>query len=195
MKQIQKLGICLAFALPAPAVAQDTFGLSKTRFAIYQSQIDVLERRGILKPAVEAKKAPVVQEVVVSTKGKLRGRHMATYLSSAKAAARRHNVPENLFLRLIQQESAWNKNARSPVGAIGLAQLMPGTARELGVNPNDPHANLEGGARYLSEQYKRFGSWCLALAAYNAGPGAVKKYNGIPPYKETQNYVRKILGG
>ena len=71
---------------------------------------------------------------------------------------------------------------------------MPGTARDLRVNPHDPMENLEGGARYLSTQFKTFGEWRLALAAYNAGPGAVRKYGGVPPYKETMNYVRKILG-
>lgn len=112
----------------------------------------------------------------------------------AKAAALRHQIPPALFDRLIAQESNWNPEALSHKGAIGLAQLMPATARYLGVNPRDPRQNLEGGARYLREQYKEFGSWRLALAAYNAGPNAVKKYNGIPPYKETRNYIKIILG-
>ena len=77
---------------------------------------------------------------------------------------------------------------------MGLAQLMPETARRLGVNPDDPGQNLEGGARYLSMQYRRFGSWRLALAAYNAGPGAVERHGGVPPYRETRDYVRVILG-
>ena len=112
----------------------------------------------------------------------------------ARAAARRHGVPEDLFLRLVQQESGWNDKALSHKGAIGLAQLMPGTARTLGVDPNDPVQNLDGGARYLATQYRAFKSWRLALAAYNAGPGAVQKYDGVPPYKETKNYVRIIWG-
>ena len=117
------------------------------------------------------------------------------YESAARQAARRHNVPEDLFLRLVSQESAWNPGARSHKGAIGLAQLMPATAAKLRVNPHDPHQNLDGGARYLAEQYRTFRSWRLALAAYNAGPAAVQKYNGVPPYKETRGYVRAILGG
>ena len=71
---------------------------------------------------------------------------------------------------------------------------MPFTARKLGVDPHDPAQNLDGGARYLSQQYRTFGSWRLALAAYNAGPEAVRKYGGVPPYKETRNYVRVIWG-
>ena len=103
-------------------------------------------------------------------------------------------MPEDLFLRLVQQESGWKPTARSHKGAYGLAQLMPATARKLGVDRTDPYENLDGGAKYLRWQYDRFKSWRLALAAYNAGPGAVVKYNGVPPYKETRNYVRIIWG-
>ncbi len=116
------------------------------------------------------------------------------YHDMARSAARRNNVPEDLFLRMIGTESNFQPGARSHKGAIGLAQLMPQTARLLGVNPHDPKQNLEGGARYLSQQYRKFGNWRLALAAYNAGPNAVEKYRGVPPYEETQNYVKKILG-
>lgn len=122
------------------------------------------------------------------------GLYKGIYAPMAAAAARKYGVPEDLFKRLVQQESNWNPKARSHKGAMGLAQLMPATARTLGVNPRDPKQNLEGGAKYLAQQYAKFKSWRLALAAYNAGPGAVQKYNGVPPYKETRNYVKVILG-
>lgn len=112
----------------------------------------------------------------------------------ARAAAQKHRIPEGLFAKLVKTESAWRPRAVSHAGAIGLAQLMPATARILGVDPWNPKQNLEGGARYLRQQYDRFGTWRLALAAYNAGPEAVVKYGGVPPFRETQNYVKKILG-
>lgn len=123
-----------------------------------------------------------------------RGKYRGEYAAMARAAARKHGVPEDLFLRLVNQESRFNPKARSHAGAIGLAQLMPATARSLGVNPHDPKQNLDGGARYLKMQYNTFRSWRLALAAYNAGPGAVKKHGGVPPYRETRNYVKIIWG-
>lgn len=117
------------------------------------------------------------------------------YRTAAARAAQETGIDPNLFLALVNQESRFNPNAVSPVGAIGLTQLMPGTAQDLGVDPNDPLANLYGGARYLRQQLDTFGDPKLALAAYNAGPGAVQKYGGVPPYEETQNYVSTILGG
>lgn len=112
----------------------------------------------------------------------------------AEEVANEVGVPTDLFLRLVKQESGFRPDATSHAGAIGLAQLMPGTARDLGVDPHNPRENLRGGATYLKQQYQTFGNWRLALAAYNAGPGAVDKYGGVPPYKETQNYVKSILG-
>lgn len=126
---------------------------------------------------------------------KFSGSYKGEYLQVAKAAAQRHGVPEDLFLRLVQQESGWNPGAVSPKGATGLAQLMPGTARLMRVDINSPTENLDGGARYLKLMYDKFGSWRLALAAYNAGPLAVEKHDGIPPYAETKHYVSAILGG
>lgn len=116
------------------------------------------------------------------------------YRAEAVRIAQEEGVDPDLFLRLIQQESSWNPAARSSAGAYGFAQLMPGTAADLGVDPTDPLQNLRGGARYLRQQLDTFGDIRLALAAYNAGPGNVRKYGGVPPFRETQNYVSKILG-
>jgi hypothetical protein len=116
--------------------------------------------------------------------------HVATAISMAQ----RYNLPPSIFLSLVQQESRFDPNARSPRGAIGLGQLMPATARELGVNPLDPEQNLEGSARYLRRMLDQFGSMELALAAYNAGPGRVRRAgNTIPNIRETQRYVPSIL--
>ena len=120
---------------------------------------------------------------------------MTDYRALAREIAREEGVDPDLFERLVQQESAFKPDAKSHVGAYGLAQLMPGTAAELGVDPADPADNLRGGARYLRQQLDRFKDPTLALAAYNAGPGNVSKYGGVPPFKETQNYVSKIMGG
>ncbi len=110
-------------------------------------------------------------------------------------AAKDAGIDSALFDSLVSAESAYDPGARSSAGAMGLSQLMPGPARSLGVNnPFDPEQNLRGGATYLSQMLKRFGGDPqLALAAYNAGPGAVEKYNGIPEYKQTQDYVKKIM--
>lgn len=107
----------------------------------------------------------------------------------------RYDLSPALIEALVWQESRWREDAVSHAGARGLAQLMPGTARDLGVNPHDPVANLEGGARYLREQLNRFGGNVeLALAAYNAGPGRVMRAGGIPRIAETQDYVARIMG-
>lgn len=97
------------------------------------------------------------------------------------------------FQAMIKVESNYTQGAVSHAGALGLAQLMPGTADYLRVDPADPIENLDGGARYLLEQMAEFGSLELALAAYNAGPEAVRKYDGIPPYDETQSHIEKVM--
>lgn len=114
-------------------------------------------------------------------------------IDAVTQAAEKWGLPPDLLRRLVRKESGGNQAARSPAGAIGLTQLMPETARALGVNPNDAAQNLDGGAHYLRQQLDRFGSVGKALAAYNAGPGAVQKYGGVPPFKETQDYVRSIM--
>ena len=107
--------------------------------------------------------------------------------------AREEGIDENQFLALVYQESRFNPCAKSGAGAIGLAQLMPGTAGDLGVDPYNIEQNLRGGARYYKQQLRKYnGNVSLALAAYNAGAGNVSKYGGIPPFRETQGYVAKI---
>lgn len=116
------------------------------------------------------------------------------YASHINSAAQRYNVEPALVRAVIHAESAFNPKARSKAGAQGLMQLMPMTAKELGVqNSFNPKQNINGGVKYLAQLLKQFnGSIHLATAAYNAGPGAVKKYNGIPPYEETEVYVERV---
>ncbi len=118
------------------------------------------------------------------------------YDGAIAQAAARYNLDPAVLHGLIQQESGFNPNSRSSAGALGLTQLMPGTASSLGVsNPLDPVQSIEGGAHYLSQMMSQFGgNTADALAAYNAGPGAVHQYGGVPPYAETQDYVNKVLG-
>jgi len=117
------------------------------------------------------------------------------YAAKIAELAQRFDLSPSLLEALVWQESRWRENAVSPVGARGLAQLMPGTARYLGVDSNDPFQNLEGGARYLREQLDRFdGDLEKALAAYNAGPGRVQRAGGIPNIRETRHYVAAIMG-
>jgi soluble lytic murein transglycosylase-like protein len=118
------------------------------------------------------------------------------FAAMIEAAAKKYGVDPALLAGLVKAESNFNPNAKSGAGAQGLTQLMPATARGLGVtNSFDPAQALDGGAKFLGGLLKQFkGNESLALAAYNAGPGAVQKFGGIPPYEETQRYVPKVLG-
>jgi soluble lytic murein transglycosylase-like protein len=198
------IAMALSAGLAVPAAA-DGLRLngkgSKSRLAQFERQTRLMDSRLAgqyqqstrLRPKGISTKSVVELDIATNIPA-YRGNRRSQYLPHAKAMARKHGVPEDLFLRLVQQESGWNPSARSHKGARGLAQLMPGTAAKLGVDASDPIQNLEGGARYLKMMYNTFGSWRLALAAYNAGPGAVQKYGGVPPYRETRNYVRIIHG-
>jgi soluble lytic murein transglycosylase-like protein len=118
----------------------------------------------------------------------------ATWRNRIAELAAKYDVSPTLLEAVVWQESRWQPGAVSPAGARGLAQLMPGTARAMGVNPDDPHANLEGGARYLRMQLDAFdGDIEKALAAYNAGPARVARAGGVPAIRETQNYVASIM--
>lgn len=115
----------------------------------------------------------------------------------ASIVARKHGIPEDIFFGLIKAESGWNPRAVSNRGAIGLTQVMPSTARAMGFEParlaGDPLLQLEAGARYLRDMFDRFQDWEKTLAAYNAGPHNVEKYNGIPPFPATQKYIKNVL--
>lgn len=193
--------LALSGLVPSGAGAEglNLTGSSKSRSAIFDSQAKLIDKKlakqysGSVKytPNYKKNKEEVGADQAIPT---YRGNYKGEYLEVAKAAARKHGVPEDLFLRLVQQESGWNPVAVSSKGATGLAQLMPETAEHLGVDIADSEENLDGGARYLRMMFDKFGTWELALAAYNAGPGAVEEHKGIPPYAETENYVKAILG-
>lgn len=195
-----RAGAALAvLVVSGPALAEGLSATesSKNRLMLFQNQTRLLDTRASQQYENSVRYQPnydAASGAAVAGVPRYAGRYRGEYLDVAKAAARRHGVPEDLFLRLVQQESGWNPGAVSAKGAHGLAQLMPGTAARLGVDPADPAQNLEGGARYLRQMYDRFGNWRLALAAYNAGPEAVQKHGGIPPFAETANYVKVILG-
>ncbi len=186
-------GLAAALMIASPLSAEMFSG--KSNREVFRDKTRVLDTRASGQYTTSVRIAP--PRVNTPTKwGPLvyDGRYRGRYLNMARDAARRHGVPEDLFARLVQQESNWNPRAQSPKGALGLAQLMPETARRLGADPLDPAENLNAGAKYLARQYREFGSWRLALAAYNAGPEAVKQYGGVPPYNETRNYVLTIWG-
>jgi soluble lytic murein transglycosylase-like protein len=192
--------LCLTLAAPVAGQAEGlklsgARGGKISKASMLHSQMALLDGRLATQYQNSSRLKPNAKKSNGSeTAARFTGSYKGAYLEAARSAARKHGVPEDTFLRLVQQESGWNQSAKSVKGAKGLAQLMPDTAQHLGVDINDPEDNLDGGARYLRMMYDRFGSWRLALAAYNAGPGAVEKHGGIPPYDETVNYVKSILG-
>lgn len=143
--------------------------------------------------AATANVTPIAEQTDGAVGG---GAGSGEYNPLIEQAAARYGLEPAVLHGLIQQESDFDPSAQSSAGATGLTQLMPGTAASMGVaNPMDPAESIEGGARYLSQLMSEFGGNTEdALAAYNAGPGAVQQYGGIPPYAETQSYVSKVLG-
>jgi soluble lytic murein transglycosylase-like protein len=188
--------------------------LISARMAAIQAQISALESGAAPDASASASSSTSFADQLASAQGTtattgatataastatgttLGGGTPSTYDAQITAAATKYSIDPALLKGLIRQESNFNADARSPVGAQGLTQLMPGTAASLGVtDPTDPAQAIDGGAKYLKAQLDRFGGDASkALAAYNAGPGAVAKYGGVPPYAETQNYVQKVLG-
>lgn len=165
---------------------QDRMSTVQHRIADIQAQLTRIDRlSGAQRPDFQA-----------MVDGRQRARMTPAVLQPIiNQAAERYGIRPELLEALVQQESGFNPNAVSKAGAQGLTQLMPGTAAGLGVSdPFDPEQNVMGGAHYLRIQLDRFNNdESLALAAYNAGPGAVQRYNGVPPYTETRNYVNSVL--
>lgn len=192
MQRLTAITAILGLLWAGPLGAQEQVS-TMSRAGLLQSQTSVLDGRAAQQYENSTRLQPPRSEGFNITPAYF-GSYAGPFLPMAEDAATRHGVPVGLFLRLVEQESGWNPAAVSDKGAIGLAQLMPQTANELGVDPTDPAANLDGGARYLRAQFDTFGNWRDALAAYNAGPGAVIRHRGVPPFAETQNYVRVIWG-
>ena len=147
------------------------------------------------QPAGELVEGPAVPSKALADPAANAGTVPAVYAAKVQELSARYNLSPALIEAVVWQESRWHAAARSTAGARGLAQLMPGTAQALGVNPDDPLANLEGGARYLRTLLDRFdGDIEKALAAYNAGPGRVDQAGGVPRIRETQTYVAAVMG-
>ena len=184
---------------PCPAVAQtDDEALISASFSLVEHRIGTSASASILPEqsglAPPDGKPRSVRQPMLYRGDFARPADREKFLTFVRAAELRHALPEGLLDALVEVESAYRPDMVSRAGAMGLAQLMPATARALGVfDPFDPRANVDGGARFLRAMLDRFGSVALALAAYNAGPKAVIRAGGIPGNAETPGYVQKVL--
>jgi|GEM_PF-3182023 Rod binding domain-containing protein len=167
-------------------------GLAKILYPQLLSQAE----RGEMQQVPSSPIVPATNNLAIAANQYLKSSHSVltpdTLARAVAKASAETGLPQDLLKGVIHTESGGNPMAKSPKGATGLMQLMPATAKELGVDPTDPVQNILGGARYLAQMKKRFGSDTLALAAYNAGPGAVDAHGGVPPYRETQDYVKRV---
>ena len=188
---------CIAAAFSASSAHADVLEIGEDGEARWVAGGEVAAPEGVIVPVEEVPAdalAFLPEHAIADTRRHAAG-IPANYAQAVADLAHRFDLSPALLEAVVWQESRWRANAISPVGARGLAQLMPGTAREMGVDPDDPLANLEGGARYLRQQLDRFdGNLELALAAYNAGPGRVIRSGGVPNIRETRQYVAAIIG-
>lgn len=180
-------GVCCGLAIAIPTIAQ------AQEFQIFDHRLSKVEKRADKEVTYAPSLAVIGTEREISSPAN-RSFKETLYEPLIRQAEARYRLPPRLLQALVWQESRFNPMAISPAGAAGLAQLMPATARELGVtNRHDPAQNIDGGARYLRQMLDRFGAIHLALAAYNAGPGAVSRAGGIPRNRETPGYVRSVI--
>jgi soluble lytic murein transglycosylase-like protein len=210
MKRLIHLIGLTAMALPAFAgefvVLGNGFRLHADRHEVSGDSVQIFANGGVVEMAASAiagfeqdEALPVVPEPAPTPAAPIAAPDPlpATPADLAALAAKKFALPEAFVMSVMKAESGFRPDAVSPKGAIGLMQLMPETARELGVDPRNPHENAEGGAQYLRDLLAKYeGSpdqVLLALAAYNAGPAAVERYHGVPPYRETREYILRVL--
>jgi soluble lytic murein transglycosylase-like protein len=180
---------------PSTAAGQTSLASSTATTGPYPGLEQSTGQPTAASPSLSAASTPTTLDAAVVSPAESSGGTVSQYDSLIAQAAARNGVDPAVLHGLIQQESGFDPNATSGAGALGLTQLMPSTATSLGVTePLNPAQSIEGGARYLGQMLRQFGgNTADALAAYNAGPGAVQQYGGVPPYTETQQYVTKVL--